>query len=111
MELYAGHSAKLLTNSIAREVAGDNRFKPPEYPTVRNSISHTIGSCYSNPTIFKSNFKPTTVDIMPHRSLSLKPIEILNKNRNLDLINSIENSRKPHHNHNTFRSDYVIIDY
>lgn len=111
MELYGGHSAKSLKSNITREVDVDNRFKHPEYPPVRGSISHAIGSAYANPTIFKTNFKPAIVDIMPNRSLPLKPIDISNKNRNLDLFNSIETSRMPHHNHNTFRSDYVLMDY
>lgn len=111
MELYGGFSAKTLQSNITREVGVDNRFKQLEYPPVRDSISHTIGSAYANPTIFKTNFKPTTIDIMPHRSLPLKPDKIPNVNRNTDLFNSIETSRMPHHNHNTFRSDYVLMDY
>jgi hypothetical protein len=112
MELYdGGHfkAQKVLQQTINY---GDtayeaNRKLKWDTPDIGVSVTSQYNSCDSKIVIQKTNFKHPTVDTMQYEYVNtLKP----DNNRNLSLLNEIEESRTSIRPHNTFPSDRLMVD-
>jgi hypothetical protein len=109
MELYGGNYSH--TQEILRTMAYDvpQAFPIKSYEDISGSVTSTHHNTTANPTITKTNFKPLLLDTIVHTqpTTSKEP----RSNRDTSFIEQIEASRTAIRPHNTFKSDYILIDY
>ena len=113
MELYDGahfKAQKVLQQTINH---GDTAFEANKKLTwgvkdIQSAVTSDYNSCDSKIVTQKTNFKPLNVDTIQYAYYDAsKPVN----NRNLSLLNEIEDSRTAVRPHNTYLSDRLMVDY
>jgi hypothetical protein len=113
MDLYLGEH-RLVQQHLKRSINhGDTAFEANKKLTwgvkdIESSVTSDYNSCDSKIVTQKTNFKPLNVDTIQYAYYDAsKPVN----NRNLTLLNEVEASRTAVRPHNTYLSDFALVDY
>jgi hypothetical protein len=109
MELYGGNFSH--TQEILRTKTYEvpQQFPLKRFEDISDSVTNIHHKGTSLHTTLKTNFEPLKIDSIIHKQRY--DVTDPSNNRDIHTLIDIDNSRKPMKPHNTFASDFTIIDY